>query len=106
MEKINRNFQLWKYEPSHSQLVLMSQKSLGQPNRLIYIFKGVKRVSISTYFHCMTIKEQIIKEGRKFTMEGDNGRNIIYAFDLIQETDNKDYDAPIETLQWTNMNSR
>lgn len=100
---INRRFELWRYVPSHSQLVYISKKDRDNPTRKILVFKHVKKINTLTWFFCISIKSTVLSDGEIFELLTEGESQKIEAISLTLNEDNSEYDAPIKELDWVHI---
>lgn len=111
-----RDFQIWQYSVSHSQLLLRSVKGNKHKTRIDVLFKGVDLMHIPTHFSGFRISE-IAKEefqslqlslglsddfeDRYFRVEGEGWKGVVVALavfwveeDAEHNEKSKLFDAP------------
>lgn len=106
LRQFDRKFLIWKYSPSHSQLLLRSGKDDQHKTLIDILFKGVDLIHIPTHFHRFRITE-ISKEefkalhlsigssddleDRYFQVEGDGWKGFVVASSFFWIEEDAEY---------------
>jgi hypothetical protein len=67
----DRNFRIWAYVVSLSQLLLRSVKTDDEPTRIDILFRNVKAINIRTNLQGISIREEIDEEKVNQLLHGD-----------------------------------
>jgi hypothetical protein len=105
-----RQFQIWKYTVSHSQLLLRSTKSSEFSTRIDVFFKGVKEFHLPTSFTGLSIAEasdadiqklcslrkslSFGKDVKVFKVQGIDFLGYVIALIVVSHEDEGEYDDP------------
>jgi hypothetical protein len=105
----DRDFQLWFYTPSHSQLLLRSNKKSKVDKRIDVAFFGVEAIDCPTLMHGkLVIQEVECKELssrypqtdryhqniKRYWLQGDCWEGYILAYNISCKEDDGDYSEP------------
>ena len=105
-----RQFQIWKYTVSHSELLFRSTKSADFPTRIDVFFKGVKEFHVPTSFTGLSIVEasdadirrlcnlrkslSFGKDVKVFKIQGTDFLGYVTALIVVCHEDEGEYNDP------------
>jgi len=85
-----RQFQMWRYDVSHSQLLLRSVKSESSPSRIDVLFKAVVAIDLPTTLHGLRLR----REGDEYSASGDTWSGRVGAGACFAAEDEGEYFDP------------
>jgi len=97
-QRFDREFQLWRYGVSHSQLLLMSHKSDTQATRLMLLFKGVEEISLPCEFYCTQLTSEKIGYRTKYIFRTHDKFHHVIALSIFKEEDKLGQAAPSKLI--------
>jgi len=103
---LNREFQVWFYAPSHSQLLLRSPKRNDGEKRVDILFHGVQALDIKTTMAIVSIQEVdptkldsrstipsgFHREVKTFFLRGDDWNGYVVAYGVSKMEDDLELD--------------
>jgi hypothetical protein len=91
-----RTFQMWRYNVSHSQLLLRSTKDDRVATRIDALFKGVRAVNLPTLMTALEIARSgsARGDGLHYTVRFAGGEGYVVADAVFVVEDEREYDEP------------
>ncbi len=104
--RFDRDFQIWKYDVGHSQLLLRSVKGDRHKTRVDVLFKGVQFVQLPTHFSGLRSSEMTedefktlnlstgsasANENRYFRLEGKGWKGVVIALGMFWLEEDAEY---------------
>lgn len=86
-----REFQIWRYGVSHSELLLMAHKNEVNVTRLILLLKGVEEIFLPCTFRCIRMVSVKIDYRTKFIFHTQENQFHIIANKIFEEEDDLEF---------------